>query len=242
MKTLRVNTIYPSFMGECNALGIGAPCTFVRLAGCNLRCYYKTKHTLCDTPEALEVLPKACMSMRVSEIVEEVMRLNRKIVCLTGGEPLMQDVMELLTELSNSGYYVVVETNGSKSVAPYRHIRNVSFVVDVKSASSGESKKMLEANYALLGSRDFLKFVIDTEEDFMDFTQWLLSHQHLNCNVAVGVFWGSKVTYDHLIEQLKMMEWSVPIYLNMQTHKMACLYDLYKEYPSFKDLFVPKDL
>lgn len=240
MKTIKVNTIYPAFMGEVNTHGIGVPCTFVRLAGCNLRCYFKTKGTLCDTPEALEM--KSGKDISVSEIANEVRCFGRKIVCLTGGEPLMQDVKELLTELSNNGYFVVVETNGSKSIAPYRHIRNVSFVVDVKSASSGESERMLEENYELLDKNDFLKFVIDTEEDYNEFYRWVSAHDYLDCNFAVGTFWGSEISYAKLIKNVRRVAWSVPIHLNMQTHKMACLYDSYKDNSSFKYLFIPKDL
>lgn len=240
MKTLKVNTIYPAFMGEVNTHGIGVPCTFVRLAGCNLRCYFKTKGTLCDTPEALEM--KSGKDMSVSELVYQVKCFGRKVVCLTGGEPLMQDVKELLTELSNNGHYVVVETNGSKSIAPYRHIRNVSFVVDVKSASSGESERMLEENYELLDKNDFLKFVIDTEEDYNEFHRWVLAHDYLSCNFAVGTFWGSEISYAKLIKDVQRTAWGVPVFLNMQTHKMACLYDIYKDYSSFKDIFIPRDL
>lgn len=243
MKSLRVNTIYPAFMGEVNTHGIGVPCVFVRLAGCNLRCYLETKGTLCDTPEALEM--KSGKDMSVSEIVDTVKRLGRKIVCLTGGEPLMQDVKELLTELSNNGYFVVVETNGSKSIAPYRHIRNVSFVVDVKSASSGESERMLEENYALLDEKDFLKFVVDTKEDVTEFERWMFVHDYINCNVAVGTFWGSEVTYGELIKELIRfynVAWQVPVHLNMQAHKMACLYDDNKDKWEFRDLFIPRDL
>lgn len=236
---LKVNTIYPAFMGEVNTHGIGVSCVFVRLAGCNLRCYFKTKGTLCDTPEALEM--KGGKDMSVSEIVNEVRRFDKKVVCLTGGEPLMQDVKELLTELSNRGYFVVVETNGSKSIAPYRHIRNVSFVVDVKSASSGESERMLESNYWYLDKDDFLKFVIDTEEDYMEFKRWAFSH-YVGCNIAVGTFWGSEISYSELMKKLNEVSWKIPIYLNMQTHKMTCLYDLYKNCTSFKDIFIPRDL
>ena len=239
MKTIKVNTIYPAFMGEVNTHGIGVPCTFVRLAGCNLRCYFKTKGTLCDTPEALEM--KSGKDMSVSEITYQVKCFGRKVVCLTGGEPLMQDVKELLTELSNNGHCVVVETNGSKSIEPYRHIRNVSFVVDVKSASSGESERMLEENYTLLGEGDYLKFVIDTEEDFEEFEKWITAHNYLRCCVAVGLFWGSKVSYQWLIDRLK--GYTVPIYLNMQTHKMAVLYDTYKDKGmDISKLFIPKNL
>ena len=239
-KTLKVNTIYPAFMGEVNTHGIGVSCTFLRLAGCNLRCYYKTKGTLCDTPEALEM--KGGKDMSVSEIVYQVKCLGRKVVCLTGGEPLMQDVKELLTELINNGYYVVIETNGSKSIAPYRHIRNVSFVVDVKSASSGESERMLEENYALLNEKDFLKFVADTKVDVIEFERWVFSHNYLNCNVAIGTFWGSEISYGELIKELNRAAWNIPVYLNMQTHKMACLYDRYKDENEFGELFIPRDL
>lgn len=240
MKILKVNTIYPAFMGEVNTHGIGVPCTFVRLAGCNLRCYFKTKGTLCDTPEALEM--KSGKDMSVSEIVNEVRCFGRKIVCLTGGEPLMQDVKELLTELSNNGYYVVVETNGSKSITPYRHIRNVSFVVDVKSESSGESERMFEENYDLLNERDFLKFVVDTKEDVVEFERWVFCHEYLNCNVAVGMFWGSEITYGELIKNLNRVAWQIPVYINMQTHKMACLYDHSKDKDEFGSIIIPKDL
>ena len=240
MKTIKVNTIYPAFMGEVNTHGIGVPCTFLRLAGCNLRCYLKTKGILCDTPEALEM--KGGKDMSVSEIVYQVGCLGRKVVCLTGGEPLMQDVKELLTELSNNGHYVVVETNGSKSIAPYRHIRNVSFVVDVKSASSGESERMLEENYELLDKNDFLKFVVDTEEDVMKFRRWVNSHDYLECNIAVGTFWGSEIPYEKLMSSIIKTAWNIPVYLNMQTHKMACLYDHYKDKNDFGKIFIPRDL
>lgn len=240
MKTLSVNTIYPAFMGEVNTHGIGVPCTFVRLAGCNLRCYFKTKGILCDTPEAL--YPSSGAFMTVPHILERVRKFGNKVVCLTGGEPLLQDVSDLLNELSSSGFYVVIETNGSKSIAPYRHIRNVSFIVDVKSLSSGESEKMVEDNYSLLDEKDFVKFVIDTKDDYAEFHSWVTSHERLKCNVAVGLFWGSEVTYQWLMEQVIRTSFGVPIHLNMQSHKMTCLYDKYKESESFGDLFIPKDI
>lgn len=236
--TLRINTIYSAFMGEVNAHGIGAPCTFVRLSGCNLKCYYKTKGILCDTPEALNYnLGKPTF---VSDIVKKVGEFGNRVVCITGGEPLMQDLTELLTELSNLGFQVVVETNGSMVILPYRHIRNVSFIVDVKSGSSGESEKMLEANYPLLNGDDFIKFVIDTEEDFEEFDKWVTSHDYLDCKIAVGLFWGSKVSYQWLINKLRNHDRL--IYLNMQTHKMACLYDANKDNKDFFNLSIPKEL
>ena len=237
METLNIKTIYSAFMGEVNIHGIGVACTFVRLAGCNLRCYFKTKGTLCDTPEALA--KNSGSYMTIPHIIKRVAEIGNRVVCITGGEPLMQDVTLLLTELSNNGYKVVVETNGTYSIAPYRHIRDVSFVVDVKSTSSGEHKKMLEDNYSLLDKNDFVKFVIDTEEDFLEFDEWVCRHGGLPFNIAVGTFWGSEVSYQWLVKSLQNYK---GVFLNMQTHKMICLYDRYKSDTSFEDLYIPKDL
>lgn len=238
-KSLNVSTIYHAFMGECNVYGIGVPCTFVRLAGCNLRCYYKTKGYFCDTPEALSATNGVVMS--VPDISAKVQSFKNEVVCLTGGEPLLQDVSELLTELSNKGFKVVVETNGSMSVAPYRHIRNVSFVVDVKSPTSGESGSMLKDNYNILDKDDFVKFVIDDEDDYKDFGVWLATYgKRIKCNIAVGLYWGSRIDYKRLMSDIS--SYGIPIYLNMQTHKMMCLYDAYKNYASFSELFIPKDI
>ena len=238
MEELQVKVIYSAFMGECNQYGIGAQCTFIRLSGCNLLCYHSTKGCLCDTPEALA--KTSGKKMTASEILYEVFALGNRIVCLTGGEPLLQDVRELLTMLVRNGFKVVVETNGSRNIEPYRHIKDVSFVVDVKSPSSGESARMLEGNYELLDEKDFVKFVIDTEEDFTAFTQWLVSHDWIKCQVGVGLFWGSEVTYQWLMKNLLRLKKRV--YLNAQMHKMACLYDFYKKDKTFSHLFIPKNI
>lgn len=237
MKTLKVQTIYPAFMGEVNECGIGAPCVFVRLAGCNLRCYEKTRGCLCDTPEALAMTSGEQMS--VGDIVQAVLPIGRNVVCLTGGEPLLQDVTELLTELTAWGNKVVVETNGSVSIKKYLNIPNVSFVVDVKASSTGEQEKMLESNYKLMRKCDFVKFVIDTDDDYKEMLKWVVSHgSSYKGNIGVGLFWGSKMPYQELMTRLHRDD--VYAYLNMQNHKMACLYD--REKDSLSDLIIPKTL
>lgn len=236
-----VNTIYPAFMGEVNVHGIGCPCTFVRLTGCNLRCYKSTKGVLCDTPEALDVLRGGKM-MGPEQVAVACDALHNKVVCLTGGEPLLQNVTELLVELVDRGHKVVIETNGSVLIRKYRHIRNVSFVVDYKSPSSGESDKMVETNYDELDEDDFIKFVVDTEEDYLAFKEWVENHRSIlrKTNIAVGTFWGSKIGYQELLKKLQADK--INAYINMQTHKMACLYDKYKEAEDFSKIFIPKEL
>lgn len=237
---LRLNTIYNAFMGEQNTYGIGVPCTFIRLAGCNLRCYWRTKGVKCDTPEALKM--ELGREISAEWIADYLSKHGKRIVCVTGGEPLMQDITELLVLLSDNGHKVVVETNGSKSIKPYRHIRNVSFVVDVKSSSSGESGKMAESNFPLLGKEDFVKFVIDTEEDYDEFEEWVTAHDRWGFNVAVGTYWGSKISYEQLMGKLSSHGWNMPVYLNIQAHKMCFLYDSFKDAEEFGKLIFPREL
>lgn len=225
MERLMVNTIYPAFMGEVSKFGIGAKCTFVRLSGCNLRCYKSTMGLLCDTPEALDF---ACgKQMSHYDILSAVSKCGNSLVCLTGGEPLMQDVTELLECLTVHGYDVVVETNGSKAINQYKHIKNVSFVVDCKTHSTGESERMFEENYSVMDSGDYLKFVIDDEKDYWEMREWLMNHPKFKGTVAVGLFWGSKMSYQELMKTLH--EDRLNVVLNMQTHKMAFLYDFFKD-------------
>lgn len=239
MGNLVVNTIYPAFMGEVNKFGIGVPCTFVRLQGCNIRCYKKTLGVMCDTPEALE--GKGGKIMSPSEIADEVFRLNNKVVCLTGGEPLLQDVTELICKLTDKGFFIVIETNGTRPISPYRCYRNVSFVIDYKSASTGvPSNEMVRENITQMTEDDYLKFVLYDEIDYTEFRDW-----HYSCsdfckgNIAVGLFWGSTIGYEELMRNLVTDR--IKVHLNMQVHKMAIMYDNYAR-DSAQDMIIPKDL
>jgi organic radical activating enzyme len=103
--TLKTTEIFASVQGE--GLRQGEPTIFVRLAGCNRRCGF------CDTKQAW----RGGREIPVERIVEEVSRLRRGFpaawVCLTGGEPLAQDVGPLVRRLHGEGLKVQVETNGT---------------------------------------------------------------------------------------------------------------------------------
>ena len=231
-----VNTIYPAWMGEVNCKGIGYPCVFIRLAGCNLRCYKTTLGSLCDTPEALKL--KSGKAMNVDEILKKTASYGTDLVCLTGGEPLCQMCEELLWGLSRMNIHVVVETNGSKEIANYKRIPNVSFVMDWKAPSTGEEEKMLKENLRYLGKDDFLKFVINTEEDFNAMLEVYRYDPNRAYNIGVGLFWGSKLTYAELMERLQ--EENVNVYLNCQQHKMCMMYDKHKD--KISEIFIPKEM
>ncbi len=103
-RVLQVNEIFYSIEGE--GLRVGQPTTFVRLAKCNLRCFF------CDTEF------DSYVEMSVEQVLEEVGRHTVEWVCLTGGEPLGQNIIPLCGLLKDAGYRLHIETNGTIDPAP----------------------------------------------------------------------------------------------------------------------------
>jgi len=150
---LTINEIFHSIQGESTYAG--APCVFVRLTACDLRC------TWCDTPYAFTEGRKRT----VEEVVDEVAAFGCPLVELTGGEPLLQeDVYPLMTALLGRGLTVLLETGGHISVE--RVPDGVVKIVDVKCPGSGESARNYWPNLDLVGQKDEVKFVIQDRADY----------------------------------------------------------------------------
>lgn len=149
---MRVTEIFFSVQGE--GTRAGRPCVFVRFTGCDLRCVY------CDTAYAFH----GGEEMARDRIVREIARHPARLVCLTGGEPLLQkELPDLARELLAGGYEVVVETHGQRPL--HALPREVVRVVDVKTPGSGEPA----ADFGYLDAlapHDEVKFVVCSEEDF----------------------------------------------------------------------------
>jgi len=95
---------FSSLQGEGGLAG--TPSFFIRLAGCNLRCRW------CDTPYASH-LPEGTQ-VGVEELVNLVAESGRRHVVLTGGEPLVQrDVSVLTAGIVRLGLHLTVETAGT---------------------------------------------------------------------------------------------------------------------------------
>jgi 7-carboxy-7-deazaguanine synthase len=151
--TLRVNEIFYSIQGESTRTGL--PTAFVRLTGCPLRCGY------CDTAYAFH----EGRTMTLAEILDAVRGYGAHLVTVTGGEPLAQtNCGALLKLLCDEGYDVSLETSGALDVSGVDP--RVSKILDLKTPGSGEARRNLYANLALLSPRDELKFVICDRADY----------------------------------------------------------------------------
>lgn len=170
---LRVHEIFSTIQGE--GLDTGIPCTFVRLWGCNVKCVY------CDQPQCKEDLKK----MSVGKVIDEIRKLRVRNVCITGGEPLIQEeVYALVYELVCLNYNVSIETNGTIEI-PDTVRRSYKYVMDVKCPSSGVADENLLSNLGVLHSRDEVKFVIANEEDY-NFMKKTLKKYPTNATVLLS--------------------------------------------------------
>ncbi len=148
---VRVCEIFDSVQGE--GILIGVPHTFVRLSGCNLSCRW------CDTKYAQAASGK---EMEPSDVLKAT---GPEHVCVTGGEPLLQDVAGLFKLLSENGKKITVETN----CTIYQNELDMfvfMYSVSPKLSSSGESydddvlKRYLKLDNAQI------KLVISDDRDF----------------------------------------------------------------------------
>lgn len=166
---MQISEIFRSLQGE--GIDIGLPTIFVRTAGCNLRCEW------CDTKYAWEGGKK----MSVGEVKSKIEGFEGHRVCITGGEPLLQeDLLELIDSLSTH-YEITVETNGSLDISELVE-RNLKVSMDYKTPSSKMEGEMKKENLAFLREKDQLKFVITDGEDY-EYSKQVLKKYDPVCEV-----------------------------------------------------------
>ncbi len=201
---LKVNEIYYSVQGEGGHTGLR--CVFIRLTFCNLRCSY------CDTEYAFE----EGSEMTINSIIDEVKKYNCSLVEVTGGEPLVQEEsIELMKQLCDEGFEVLLETGGSLSTTKVD--KRVKIILDLKCPSSNMMKKNLYENIDFLKPIDEVKFVIGNREDY-DWSKSIVEKFGLinKCMVLFSVVFGE-------LEPRELVNWILRDNLNvkyqLQTHK-----------------------
>ena len=153
---------------SCQGEGIhsGKPMCFVRLTGCNLRCIW------CDTKYAL---------MQGTDMTE--MEIWRRIcelpvtnwICITGGEPMLQNLEELIYLIQEESKYcksITIETNGTLEPKG-RWLNQIDLLtISPKMTNSGMRDRWKTKSIAnLLWRRERLtqlKFVCECTDDILE--------------------------------------------------------------------------
>lgn len=186
---------------NCEGYASGKPTVFIRTFGCNLRCIF------CDTKECwteanlLKVYPERIGDvllkwMSAKDIFSLVEQLEQgwahKSICLTGGEPLMEDnkdfmLNELLPLFVDAHYDIGIETGGgidyrpykakfgdSKTINNYGDREGVTIIADYKLPHSKMDKMMIKDNFSIYSDMDLVKMVIsDDAEDWVELNKLL---------------------------------------------------------------------
>lgn len=208
---MKVNEIFKSIDGE--GLRTGELTTFIRLAGCNLRCSY------CDTCYALKNSNGTEMS--VDEIVKRAKKYDYRNITLTGGEPLIhKDVDDLISKLCENWFYVNIETNGSVPIDKYILNKNILITMDYKLTSSGVEKNMNLNNLEKLRANDVLKFVIG-KDDF-DKVKQIIEKYRIKSYIYLSPVFGEIEPFE-IVDFMKIMHTQ-----GIDTSKMRVQVQLHK--------------
>jgi 7-carboxy-7-deazaguanine synthase len=189
---LRVNEIFYSIQGE--GTRAGERCVFVRLTGCGLRCTY------CDTEYAFYEGTDAS----VDSVLETIQSFNCTLVELTGGEPLEQEAAyPLMDRLLAAGHDVMIETGGHVDIR--RVDTRVKRIVDLKTPSSGMSKRNVFDNIAQMTKHDEVKMIA-----------------HFEIAKNAGTILLSPVSGTQGLDELSawILADSLPVRLQVQLHKL----------------------
>lgn len=172
--TLRIAESFISRQGEGKLTGTES--FFIRISGCNLRCWF------CDTPYA-SWNPKG-ESVTIDSIVGAAIESSIQHFVLTGGEPLLpKESIELCREIRAAAIHVTIETAGTIN----RQIECDLMSISPKFASSSpdalqhprwnqlhHQRRMPIATMRSLMDRapDYqLKFVVDSPQDYDELQQ-----------------------------------------------------------------------
>lgn len=221
--TLRLSELYTSPQGEGTRTGIMT--CFVRFAGCNMRC----PGWPCDTQYAIDpaLFRKDSELLSTNVLLSRVLEVGRNNnvvnVCLTGGEPFIQnldDLHYLVKQLRVYGLDVEAFTNGSVPFPEWAQDL-IHFTMDWKLPGSGEYESFATTrrdNSLLLGKTDAIKFVVKDVNDLdIAVSLWTdLVRRGLKAIPYVGAVWG-EITDAHIVEYLK--DHKLPWRLNVQVHK-----------------------
>jgi 7-carboxy-7-deazaguanine synthase len=202
---LKIFEIFYSLQGESSRVGL--PTIFIRLSGCPMRCHY------CDTAYAFQ----GGSMMTIDEIMEAIKKYHTHYVTVTGGEPLAQkEVLNLLKVLADQNFKVSLETGGGLSIKEVDP--RIKIILDIKTPESGEEKKNYWENLNLIHSKDEIKFVLCSREDY-DWAKKIINQYKLpeKCDVLFSPVY-QKLNNTDLGNWI--LEDQLPVRMQIQLHKL----------------------
>ncbi|MHC4870966.1 MAG: 7-carboxy-7-deazaguanine synthase QueE [Planctomycetota bacterium] len=207
MQNLKISELFTSIQGESSYAGL--PCTFIRLAGCNLKCSW------CDSTYSRSDEDSKIFS--VEELVSFACKANTELICITGGEPLLQqNVYTLMNSLYEKGFTILLETNGSVDISSVPEF--IVTILDVKTPSSGMSEQFNLNNIKSIKSIDQIKFVIADKNDFT----W--SKIFIESNKLIGK---AEIIFSPLFDRIPyaelaslIVEENLQVRMQLQLHKI----------------------
>ena len=138
----------------------GHPMYLIRFAGCNLNCSY------CDTPNRNNTNEYLTFTQLSGELTKVNKEYPGAFVLFTGGEPLLGERMEAISQLAaeHCDMLFYAETNGSIFIQDYGK-GNLRYVADWKTHSSGEGESFCKKNLQKLrAGLDCIKIVVDKND------------------------------------------------------------------------------
>jgi len=211
--TAKVCEVFNSISGEVSPFNQGRLTTFVRFSGCVAKCKW------CDTRHESHVeVNQKDLDQWVADAYHKTNHL-----CITGGEPLMQP--DYVSHLALTFANTWVETSGLIDFTPF--IEKTFLVVDYKldfSLREGYYCEVSIDDYLQLTDRDFIKFVVEDSEQFMEFWsvyRYLKVTKKCKATIAVAPVHG-------VVEPETLVSWMLrsdinDAVLNVQLHKLVGL-------------------
>jgi organic radical activating enzyme len=174
----------------------GRAAYFIRTAGCDVGCVW------CDVKESWTSTPDQFMS--IDAIVQEVLAVNAAFVVITGGEPSMHSLLELVNRLHENKLEVAIETAG---------VHALDAPIDWYCFSPKKFKNPIDEAYEKANE---LKIVINHPSDFA----WAEEHArkvNSSCQLFLQPEWEKQEKIlPNIIEYVKgNQKWKI----SLQTHK-----------------------
>jgi 7-carboxy-7-deazaguanine synthase len=192
----------------------GRPAYFVRFGGCDFRCSW------CDSMHAVDPAQVRAEARRLDadDIVGELAGLptGPNLVVLSGGNPALHDLGDLVAALHAAGQEVAVETQGSRWRSWLADVE--CLVVSPKGPSSGmdtaAARTALErflVSARETGAPAVLKVVIFNEADLAYAGTLAAQHDDLDLYLSVGTDLGlaDDATIEHLLARLRWLSEAV---------------------------------